>query len=429
MTVYRPKGRRTYRYDFEYDGERYTGNTKQITQAAAELAEREIRLRLRHEAGGIAQFFPDDTPRFQDWAEIFIAKKRETLERPDHPEVITRVLLRFWGARPADPAKVVAGEPYRDLRLGDPIANPALILDFETWMKRRGIGNQSKNHYRGVLRRMYTLALKPEYRKTTGIAMNPFAGVDHDPTFERTVALEPQAVRHWLECASYHVRLAMSVAALAPKLRLAKVLGLRWGEHFDPDPRTTRFSPRVPHYIVLKKHKTARQTKRPQAMPVSRQLLRILKDAWQRQADVEAVVVYRGRSVKDIHGGVKAAAIEAGIPYGRAPEDGATFHTLRHTVATLLSLEEDDPVKVKDAMGHSDLRTTLKYRHMKPRHERPAVERVSRQLALEAIVTAERMRARRTKPVSAVGKVTGPAILDSEIPQEKRRKVERSKSA
>ncbi|HKA57896.1 MAG TPA: tyrosine-type recombinase/integrase [Gemmatimonadales bacterium] len=408
MTVFKQSRGRSYRYDFWFNHQRYTGNTKQVTETDALLVEREIQLRLRHEAGGIAQFFPEETPRFQDWAETFIAKMIERLDRPDHPRWVTGVLLRFWGAKPRDPAKVVPGEPYHDLRLGDPIARPAWILEFEDWMKRRGIGNQSKNHYRGMLRRMYALALKPEYRATTGILMNPFAGLDNDPTFERTVALEPADAQRWLEHASYHIRLAMSIAALAPKLRLAKVLALRW-DQFDPDPRETRFNPRIPHYIVLVKHKTVRRTRRPQAMPVSRQLLRILKDAWRRHPDAEYVVIYRGGPVKSIHDGVKAAAEDAGIPYGRALENGATFHTLRHTAATLLALEEEDPLKLKDAMGHGDLRTTLKYRHLRPRHERPAIERLSKHLPIEAIVTAPRVRARRTKPDSCIGKSTGPA--------------------
>lgn len=429
MTVFKHPRGKTYRYDFELRKQRYTGNTKQVTEADAKLVEREIQLRLRHEAGGIAQFFPDETPRFEDWAEVFIAKKRATLDRPDHPETITRVVLRFWGAKPSNPAKVVGGEPYHDFRLGDPIARPALILEFEDWMKRRGIGNQSKNHYRGMLRRMYALAMKPEYRTTTGIAMNPFAGIDSDPTYERTVALEPADAQRWLEHASYHIRLAMSIAALAPKLRLAKVLALRWDEHFDPDPRQTRFNPKVPHYIVIKRHKTVRRTKRPQAMPIAQQLLRILKDAWRRHPAAEHVVLYRGRPVKDIHGGVKAAALEADIPYGRAIENGATFHTLRHTAATLLSLDEEDPLKLKDAMGHGDLRTTLKYRHMRPSHERPALERLSKQLKIEKIVTAARQRAQRLKPAPVKGKVQGPPDHAREIVPEISQKMQIARKA
>ncbi len=412
MAVWKPPRGKTWRYDFRLGGRRYVGNTRQTTEDEAQLAEEEIQRRIRHELGGITHFFPQETPRFQDWVEIFTSYQEEHLDRPDHVEAVTRVLLRFFGARPTDPAKVVEGEPYHDLRLGDLIADPQWLLAFEQWMARRHHGtlsNQSRNHYRGMLRRMYALALRPEYRATTGITLNPLAGVPSDPTHERTVAHTPDQVRAWLAAASYHVRLAIAIAALAPKLRLRNVLALDWAEHFDPDPRTTKFSPKVQHYIRVRHHKTARHTKKPLVAPVSAQLLRILKDAWERAPKAKRVVLYRGLPVKSIRGGVKAAAEAAGIRYGREPEDGATFHTLRHTAATLLS-SGAEPLELRDAMGHTDLRTTMKYRHLRPVHERPTVERLSRILKLEDLVTAPHRRAKRQAGV--LGEVQAPADHD-----------------
>lgn len=395
MTVFKQPRGKTYRYDFYFDGQRHSGNTKQVTLADAQRAEREIQLRLRRVAAGIADFTPAHTPRFQEWTGVFLLYKRGRISRPDHVEHVTRVLLRFWGAAPSDPAKVVAGEPYLNLRLGDPIARPELLLEFEAWMQRRGIGAQSRNHYRGMLRRMYALALRPEYRKVVGLTLNPFVGVESDPTYPRTVALSEADVRRWLSAASYHVRLAIGVAALAPKLRLSNILALRWSEHFAPDPRTTKFNPRVAHYIRVSAHKTARRIGRPLVSPINAQLLRILKDAWTRHPMSDIVVAYRGQPVKSIRGGVKAAAEAVGLPYGRDTADGATFHTLRHTAATLLSAVEADPLKLRDALGHTDLATTLDYRHMTPTQERPSLERLSRTLKIADLVMASGSRASR----------------------------------
>jgi integrase len=402
MSVFLPPRGATYRYDFTFNGRRYAGTTHQTTKADAKLMEEEMRRRLRHEAGGIAHYFPEDTPRFTDWAQLFLKKKAQELARPDHVQVVTGVLLRFFGARPSQDA--VAGEPYHDLRLGHVVADPSWILKFEDWLTARGLGAQSKNHYRSMLRRMYAMALLPEYRQLTGVTTNPFEHVRHDPTFERTVALTPDEARRWLSHASYHVRLAMAIAALAPKLRLAKVLGLLWSQ-VDPDPRATKFNPRIPHFIVLSDHKTVRHTKRPQAMPVSAPLLTILRDAWRRHPTADHVVLYQGRAVHSIHDGVKAAAAAAGIPYGRALEHGATFHTLRHTAATLLSLDGIDPLTLKDAMGHSDLRTTLKYRHLRPEHERPVIEQLARTLRLTKVVTAKSLRAPQPRPKPVLEKM------------------------
>lgn len=401
VSVFLPAGGKTYRYDFIWQKKRYTGTTHQLAKEDAALVEREIQLRLRHSAGGIAQFFPQETPRFQDWAEVYRRHVTRTLSRPDHVEHVLRVLLRFFGTQAS--AKEGEDAPRHDLRLGDVIARPALVLEFEDWMRHRGVSNQSKNHYRSVLRRLYALALQAEYVATTGVTANPFVGRPSDPTVERTVTLEPDQVRRLLAAASYHVRLALAIAALAPKLRLSTILALEWARDFDPDPRATEFNPNRPHYIRVLRHKTIRRTKRPQASPVSRQLLRILKDAHARDPRSASVVTYRGGTIKSIRDGVKAAAEAAGIPYGRALEDGATFHTIRHTVASLIAEIEDDPLKQRDVMGHGDLRTTLKYRHRRPRQEKPAIERLSRLLPIEAIVTAPRRRASR-KP-GAVGEV------------------------
>jgi transcriptional regulator with XRE-family HTH domain len=125
-------------------------------------------------------------------------------------------------------------------------------------------------------------------------------------------------------------------------------------------------------------------------------LLQILRDAWRRHPSEDLVVVYRtGQQLHDITGGVKAAAKAAKIPYGRGREDGATFHTLRHIAATLMSEDEADPLKLKDAMGHGDIRTTLKYRHRKPAKQRPTFERLAGRLKLVSAVTKGATRARR----------------------------------
>src|ERR1041385_3127237 len=101
MSVFLQPRCTTYRYDFTFNGVRYHGTTHQTTQAEAEVVEEEMRRRLRHEAGGIAQYYPDDTPRFQDWATLFLKKKAQEISRPDHVIYVTGVLLRFFGARPA----------------------------------------------------------------------------------------------------------------------------------------------------------------------------------------------------------------------------------------------------------------------------------------------------------------------------------------
>jgi hypothetical protein len=78
---------------------------------------------------------------------------------------------------------------------------------------------------------MFNTALLPAYRAASGITINPFRDVARDSVMERTVTVTVEELRKWLAAASYQIRLAVAIAALAPKLRLARVLALTWSEN------------------------------------------------------------------------------------------------------------------------------------------------------------------------------------------------------
>jgi integrase len=248
-------------------------------------------------------------------------------------------------------------------------------------MRGRGSSPQARNHYRSVLRGLYRTALLPACRTVSGITVNPFRDVPRETVIERMVTISLEELRSWLRHASYHVRLAVAIAALAPKLRLANVLlALTWNKHIDQDLR----------FITVHRHKTVTTLRRPQVVPISEQLRLILKDA--RQRTTTYVVEYRGRRVKTIRGGLRRAVERGGLPFGRAV-DGATFHTIRHTAASLLAeLGEPEAIR-KEVMGHRNIATTQRYTHPRPLHEIPAHEWLAEAVPIPDLVTATRKRA------------------------------------
>ena len=406
MTVYKPKDRKTYRYDFEYRGKRYHGNTHQEDEERALLVESKMKLKLRERRGGIAE--PGPAPSFSDWAEVYYAwceKMQKRTGRPkrlDRIEELLRVVLRFWGKRPTNPKsplQPVENEeaPFHDLTLRDPIEDPQWILEFDDWMDRRKVAGSTRNHYNSVLSRLYYVAMLPEYRKMTGILFNPFAGRPRAPKVSRKVALTPELVLRWMDAMSYHTRLAVSIAALAPKLRLQNILALDRAEHLDP----------TLSVITMHEHKSDRITHEPLIVPVSGQLREILLDAIARSGKTTRLVTYRGQPVKSIRGGLEAAAEHAGIPYGRYTPDGVTFHTLRHTASTIFARLKVNPWLHRDAIGHRDLQTTAGYTHLQIEEQRPAFEQLSAELPLLEIVTKPERRAVR----KAVGDPVGPRDL------------------
>ena len=381
MSVYRPKGKDTYRYDFVWQGHRRRGTTHQTTKSAAQLVEAKIKLRLRQQAGGIAVFDPEQTPRFSDWADITLAYQELYIDRPDVLERTLRVVLEFWGARPTRPVGPAAvlqprtvDAPYHDLRLGDPIANPDWLLKFEQWMTARRVSGSTRNSYLSALSGLYRVALQPAYRQRAGVESNPFRDIRRAPPKSRVVALSPAQVMAWSDAASYHVALAVTIGALAPKLRLQSILDLEWDVHLDA--ALTR--------LVVAKHKTARRTGAPQVTPISAQLRAVLEDARARAPKSTHVITFRGESVGSIKRAAKRAALDAGLEWGR--KSGVTFHTLRHSMATLMAEMGLPEALRKDLMGHKEIRTTQKYTHMAAHVQIQPHEDLSDRLPLKDIL-------------------------------------------
>lgn len=397
MSVYRRGS--VFWLDFIYRGIRYRETTGQITREAAQAVERQRKDQVRQIAHGVAILEKPLTPRFQDWAEIHYAERAKRIRRPERIEDLTRVALGFWGERPEDPALVYPDAPYHDLRLEDPIRDRTWMLKWETWLElaKRGRprqdrlaaparvwSGQTKDQYRSWLSSMYDVALKPAWRPVSGVSENPALGAERDRSGRRTVTLDVDDLRAILGQASWHLRLAMAIALLTPKLRLASILALRFDKHFSPDLR----------WLRIDDHKTAGETGKPQVAYVPEQLRTILEAAKTRSR-AQHVVTYQRQPIAELRGAVRNAVARAAkdrphLQYGRG--EGITFHTLRHSAATKLAELGVGPDLRKGVMGHESLDTTLWYTHLRPTHEIAPAEQLSASLAIADLVLVDRKR-------------------------------------
>jgi integrase len=313
-------------------------------------------------------------------------KTKGRIRRVDRIDELLRVVLRFWGAKPSgrNPKNpIVEGEPYHNLRLADPMRDPQWIVKFEAWMAQRRVkqtgrplSNQTKNHYRSIMSRLYRVARQPAYALKTGIRSNPFAGLERDPTRSRRVTVTPGELRRWLAHTRRHAQLAIAIAALAPKLRLENILSLHWAVQFDP----------ALTYITVHEHKTMDVRDVPLVVPIVPPLRAILKAARQ-EATGPFVVMYRGRRVRSIRRAIRTGAEGAGLTYGR-DVGGVTFHTLRHSAATLLATMPALTEALRASTMGQDIATTQRYTHLRPAQERPVLARLARTLKLEDILVA-----------------------------------------
>ena len=393
MSVYFDPAKKGWRYNFQYLGQRHQPPRPFPTREEALDAEAQRRRFLRREAAGLeeAPAEAQAAPDFTTWAGVYFAfverqHRDGHLKRPDIIKGNLNKVLEFWGARPTDPAEVAKGAPYHDLRLDAPLLDPEWFHRFDAWMNGRGLAKSTRRHYLNTVQRLYWLSQQPDYRIVCAmIAKNPLLGTRKPKSRRRTATVTKAELLRWLAAASYHIRLALSIAALAPKLRLANILALEWDRHLDLDAGTIR----------VDDHKTD-DDGQPLISPITSPLRAILDEARARHPHASHVVWYRGGPLKYIDEGCKAAALEAGLRWGRADARGVTFHTLRHSMATLMAtMDVGDAVRT-DAMGWRDSATAAWYTHLNVSAQVAPLEALGASLDLVETVNAPRRRAART---------------------------------
>lgn len=355
-----------YHYDFTYKKKRYQGSTDQSVREDAELVVAEVKKRLRQESWGIAPADRNRTPTFTKWAEVYFRDQIKQGKRADFVEGCLNTLLIFWGAKPTRPRKQPAvvvdrpgSTPYHNLRLLDPITRPELILDFEEWMTARKLSGARKNHLRSTLSMMFRLAMSPQWRRRTNIVANPFAGIRRDKVRARARVLSIDEIRDIMGAAPFHLRVAMIVAVYAPKFRVGNILALNFADHVARD-----FSK-----ITVREHK-ADATAPPLVAPVvpGSDLHRLLI-ALKRLNKSGYLVEYEGAPIDSIKTAVRAAVESAGLVYGARKKHGVTFHTIRHSIATLLATMSNVSEKLRSEIMGQTMQTTQKYTHLGAAHQ------------------------------------------------------------
>jgi hypothetical protein len=359
-----------YHFDFWYKDQRYQGTTEQTDRDDAAYVEEDLKRKLRRQARGVPTLDPKDSPLFSTFAGVFLKQQREKLTRPDVLERTLRMVLAFWGKKPK--SKAVKGGVYHNLRLLDPILKPAWLDRFDTWMDTRQLAGSTRNSYRSALSGIYTLAQRPRYRLQTGVERNPFADVERHRTRARGITATVEDVKAWMAHAPPHLVIALSIGALAPKLRLQQVLGLRFDRHLDRGLTQIRYQ----------SHKTRRHTHADQVTPVSADLRRILLAIRNAHPESPYAVTFRNKPIRSIRTAAKRAAKEAGLIYGMA--DGAiTFHALRSVAVTECARGGIAELLASRMVGHLDVRTTRKhYTHLLPADELATVEQLAGLLGL-----------------------------------------------
>lgn len=211
------------------------------------------------------------------------------------------------------------------------------------------------NRELAILKHMFNLAIKWKY-----VNENPVREVEFFQERELAIrTLKKDEAQRLIEASNGNLK-PLIIVALNTGMRRGELLKLKWNDlDFDN------------HFIYIKETKTARVRKVPMSQMVEKALKSIEK---------KCDHVFQSRKTKkgqkSIRGRWRTACDKIGIQDFR-------FHDLRHTAATWMVAAGIDLVTVKEILGHTNIKTTMRYAHPTPENKRKAVN------ALAAILGEE----------------------------------------
>jgi len=117
-------------------------------------------------------------------------------------------------------------------------------------------------------------------------------------------------------------------------------------------------------------------------VPLNEEAAAILR-AWKKQSEIKDTLVFAGKDGKPFNdvrtswvGALKDAKVE-----------NFRWHDLRHTFASNLVMRGVDLNTVRELLGHSDYKMTLRYAHLAPEHKAAAVNKLVAPIVASSVVS------------------------------------------
>lgn len=358
MSIYKPKDSPYYQYDFQINGRRFHGSTKETTKRKAEIVEQNEKSARRNElSSGSAKF----TQTLDYAAGKYFDKVSKWLPSKDTTDFQIENLIRLIGENTTleqiDDAVV---SNFVSMRRGE------YNRKIKDQKKAKLISPTSVNRELEVLKCIIRHAAKKEKARTTDVdwgshRLEEPAAPDRPLTDAQEDKLFSELVKHAQPIVD---------AALLLGQRKTNIVRLDWSQ-IDMKGRKITF--------MLKSKKPGG---RPHIMPINDELLTLL--AKQGPKNSGAVFTYgppcnctlckmpknHGRAIVSIRTAWEGARNRAGNPEFR-------FHDLRHTVGSRILQRTSDLKAAQDYLGHADISTTLRYAHHAAGHKMTVMDVLS----------------------------------------------------
>lgn len=153
---------------------------------------------------------------------------------------------------------------------------------------------------------------------------------------------------------------------LRPMVLLSMNTGMRRGELFDLTWENVDLDKSSVTVDGL-----ATKSKQTRHIPLNREAQEVLSD-WRKQTDVTTGRVFTneaGKRFNNVNSSWSSVRADAEIKNFR-------WHDLRHHFASKLVMAHVDLNTVRELLGHSDYKMTLRYAHLAPEHKQAAVDRL-----------------------------------------------------
>ena len=196
------------------------------------------------------------------------------------------------------------------------------------------------NRSLSVLRHLFNLAKR--WKKFFGENPVSVAGLLEENSLMERI-LSPEEQKRLIESSISYLR-PIIITALNTGMRRGEILGLKWSE-VDLDTGLITVS------------QTNSKSKKQRKIYINSVLRKQLAELKLKSGGNEFVFLSdKGKSLKEIKNGFDAACRRAGI-------EGLRFHDIRHTAATRMIESGASIVAVSKILGHSDIKTTMRYTH------------------------------------------------------------------
>jgi integrase len=290
--------------------------TKTVAQRKLEERRRQIRL-------GQLDMIVAHIPTLSEFVPEYIAQMRDVKQKRSwrRDKELLKPLCRMFGNKKLSEITAKDLEDFRLVRLQE--VKPATV-----------------NRSLSVLRTMLNLAKR--WKKFFG--ENPVSVVgmlEENNQIERILTREEE--KRLVDSAISYLR-PIIVTALNTGMRRGEILNLKWS---DVDLSNN----------LIAVNQTNSKSKKARRVYINSTLRKLLLELKLKSAGIEYVFLDdKGNHLREIKNGFNAACRRAGI-------QGFRFHDLRHTAATRLIESGAGIVAVSKILGHSDIKTTMRYTH------------------------------------------------------------------